>query len=49
MKDPNPNGLKGKEVGARGRAPCFGNSDFGFVSDFDIRISDFNLPAPNLT
>jgi hypothetical protein len=49
MKDPNPNGLKGKEVGAQGCASCFGNSDFGFVSHFDIRISDFNRPALNLT
>lgn len=30
---------------------CFqlGISNFGFVSDFDIRISDFNPPAPPIT
>ncbi|HEX7372932.1 MAG TPA: hypothetical protein VF372_08920, partial [Thermodesulfobacteriota bacterium] len=34
---------KRKKVGAHGRAPFLGNSNFGFVSDFDIRISDLGV------
>jgi hypothetical protein len=43
-----PSPLRGEGEG-EGRFWSLGNLDFGFVSDFEIRISSFTIAGINLT